>query len=630
MVILYLSFRGIALDFMIGKVKEKLARDYAFNLTMDESHFSGMSKINMHGIKLSRINSSALFEADSLSVEPSLAALLIGEVRINSFYLSNAELSLICEGKNCNYQSLVKSDQKKEVKKIPAEKNYASFLNRVLRRAFNVAPQTAEVKNFRFRYVNDSINETISVPYYRASETELSGTVKDESNGFEWKWAGAFSQSAETFDLTFYPLSEKAQNLPLLKSIFKMDCSLDTMHVALYDLLYSKGKLDLKGHFSAENLKINHARISDDTVKFVHLLFDSKVTVSSNAIALDSSSIVELNSIYIKPFFRLEKGKSVIADIKIHIEPTHVTDFFYSLPVGMFEEVRDVEGEGMLEYVLDFHLDSAQPDSVIFNSSLKKSRLHLNKFGDGNLLKINRPFIHNVYERDRLVRSYEVGPGNPAFTPLDSVSPLFRSSVLTSEDGNFFYHSGFNEDAFRKSIATNFKAGRFQRGGSTISMQLVKNVYLTRKKTIARKAEEALIVWLLETNRLVSKARMFEVYLNIIELGPGIYGIGEAAPFYFGKRPSELNLAESIFLAHLLPHPKWYKSSFNDQGHLEPHMVDYYRIMSNFMLKKNLITQQQFDELKPDVVLNGPARDLIIKYDSTLNFIGPDSKNLGF
>lgn len=148
-------------------------------------------------------------------------------------------------------------------------------------------------------------------------------------------------------------------------------------------------------------------------------------------------------------------------------------------------------------------------------------------------------------------------------------------------------------------------------------MQLVKNVYLTRKKTVARKAEEALIVWLLETNRLVSKSRMFEVYLNIIELGPGIYGIGEAAAFYFSKRPSELNLAESIFLAHLLPHPKWYRSSFDSLGQLKPYLSDYYRIMSNFMLKKSLISQEQYDALKPEIILNGPARELIVKTDST-------------
>lgn len=128
-------------------------------------------------------------------------------------------------------------------------------------------------------------------------------------------------------------------------------------------------------------------------------------------------------------------------------------------------------------------------------------------------------------------------------------------AVLTSEDPSFFYHRGFIPDAFKESMIENIKAKRFVRGGSTISMQLVKNVFLSREKTISRKLQEMLIVWLIENKGLVSKERMFEIYLNAIEWGHGIYGIKEASQFYFSKLPSQLNLAESIFLASIIPDP---------------------------------------------------------------------------
>lgn len=227
-------------------------------------------------------------------------------------------------------------------------------------------------------------------------------------------------------------------------------------------------------------------------------------------------------------------------------------------------------------------------------------------------------FIYNIYENDRFVRSMIVGPSNPYFTPIGNVSSNFKNAVLTSEDGSFFWHNGFNEDAFRNSIATNFKAGKFVRGGSTISMQLVKNIYLSRKKTIARKAEEALIVWMIESNGLYSKERMFEVYLNIIELGPNIYGIGEAARFYFNKPPSELSLEEGIFLASLLPHPKWFRYSFDQDGNLKPYMAGYYRLVSSFMLKKQMIDQNQFDRLQPVVKIVGRAREMVVPSDTLL------------
>jgi len=149
-------------------------------------------------------------------------------------------------------------------------------------------------------------------------------------------------------------------------------------------------------------------------------------------------------------------------------------------------------------------------------------------------------------------------------------------------------------------------------------MQLVKNVFLNRKKTIARKAEEALIVWLIESNRLYSKERMLEVYFNIIELGPNVYGIGEASEFYFKKTPAALALPESIFLASLLPHPKWFKYSFDETGNLKPYLANYYRTMSNFMLKKELITQQEHDMLQPNVQVVGPAREMLMPTDTVL------------
>jgi membrane peptidoglycan carboxypeptidase len=229
---------------------------------------------------------------------------------------------------------------------------------------------------------------------------------------------------------------------------------------------------------------------------------------------------------------------------------------------------------------------------------------------------MNSEFSYIAYENDKPFRTFMVGLSNPDYTPLEQVSPYLRNAILTSEDGSFFFHNGFNGEAFRKSIATNYEAGKFLRGGSTISMQLIKNVYLSRHKTIARKAEEALLVWLIEGNRLCSKERMFEVYLNIIELGPDVYGVGEASRFYFNKKPSQLTLPESIFLASLLPHPKWFKYSFDENGNLKSYLADYYRVVSNFLLKKNLITKDEYDAIQPNVRLTGLARELVRPSDT--------------
>lgn len=177
-------------------------------------------------------------------------------------------------------------------------------------------------------------------------------------------------------------------------------------------------------------------------------------------------------------------------------------------------------------------------------------------------------------------------------------------------------HGGFVEEAFRESIVTNIKQRRFARGGSTISMQLVKNVFLSRNKSVSRKIEEVLIVWLMERQRLVSKERMFEVYLNIIEWGPNVYGIGEAARFYFNKSPDELTLAESIFLASLIPSPKHFKYRFDETGQLKPYMANFFRLVSGRMAKREKIPQEEADNLQTIIQLSGPARDYIVLADT--------------
>jgi hypothetical protein len=122
-------------------------------------------------------------------------------------------------------------------------------------------------------------------------------------------------------------------------------------------------------------------------------------------------------------------------------------------------------------------------------------------------------------------------------------------------------------------------------------MQLVKNAFLSRNKTLSRKIEEILIVWLIENNRIMSKNRMLEVYFNIIEWGRGIYGIGEAARYYFGKDPSDLSIGEAIFLASIVPNPKAGLYAFQADGTLRPGLHGYFNLIGRLMASKGLTSR---------------------------------------
>ena len=397
---------------------------------------------------------------------------------------------------------------------------------------------------------------------------------------------------------------------------------------ATFNLAEEQHNDDLTGVYGSASIRglyVNHGKISAVPVLFEKLGIDYLVNVGKDRAELDSSSLITFNNIDFHPYFSFRPKPSKQITLRIHKPEFAARDLFSSLPQGLFSTLEGIQVKGNLSWFLDFFLDFATPDSLFFETELRRNKFAVLSYGNSGLLKINSPFSYTAYEKGFPVRTFMVGPENPDFRTIDKISPYLKLAVLGSEDAGFYQHRGFIPDAFRESFITNVKEHRFARGGSTISMQLVKNVFLNRNKTVARKLEEALLVWLIENQGLCTKDRMFEVYLNIIEWGPEVYGANEAARFYFMKDVSKLSLAESIFLASIIPRPKWFKYSFDPNGHLRESSVDFLKLLSEKMLRKGQITQQEFEKLIPDVTLKGAAKLLLKKTDS----IPPDTLDEG-
>jgi penicillin-binding protein 1A len=165
------------------------------------------------------------------------------------------------------------------------------------------------------------------------------------------------------------------------------------------------------------------------------------------------------------------------------------------------------------------------------------------------------PFVHRPAS-GRAEAATVVGPANPDFVPIAELPLHLVRAVTASEDGGFFAHQGFDFGELRNALAENAAAGRAVRGGSTITQQLAKNLYLTGEKTLGRKVREAAITVALEAT--VPKQRLLEIYLNIVEWAPGVRGIGPAARHWFGKDARELTPTEAAFLASIIPNPTRY------------------------------------------------------------------------
>jgi monofunctional biosynthetic peptidoglycan transglycosylase len=144
------------------------------------------------------------------------------------------------------------------------------------------------------------------------------------------------------------------------------------------------------------------------------------------------------------------------------------------------------------------------------------------------------------------------------------ISPHLKRAIIASEDAKFTDHEGFDWDGIQKAIEKNQKKGKIVAGGSTISQQLAKNLFLTPSKTPWRKAEEAVITLMLET--IWSKQRIFEVYLNVIEWGNGVFGAEAAAHYYYGIPASQLSPEQAAKLAGMVPNPRFYDRNRNAPG----------------------------------------------------------------
>jgi len=305
--------------------------------------------------------------------------------------------------------------------------------------------------------------------------------------------------------------------------------------------------------------------------------------------------------------------------MSVQTDKTPAQEFINSLPVALFSHIQGMEAKGSFTYRLDFYLDIHKPNEMVFESIIDKDNLHITRYGAANLAKLNQSFMHTPYEKGRAMRSFVIGTENPNYVSYENISPFIKKAILTTEDPSFMYHRGFVNEAFRQSIAKNIRSGKFARGASTISMQLIKNVFLTREKTMARKLEEILLVYMLENNYIVSKERMFEVYLNLIEWGPNVYGIGEATKFYFQKPASELTLNEALYLASIVPSPKGFMYKFEKDGNMRAYMERSFRFITNKMVARSLILPEDTIGLTYQIKITGPAKTYIIKNDSIIN-----------
>lgn len=597
-------FRNRILNRLTEKKIAQIEQRYGLEVHYKNLQFEGTGKLSLGGLSVVPEDRDTLLTLRSALFSLGFWQLLKGNVEVRDVRMDGLTVNFVKENQKANYDFLFRSRTEGEEVPPAAHVGYDQRVQAVLDGVFRLLPSDGRLTNLRIRERKDSDSVSLFVPEFTVNHHRFQSRLTFVEGTYTQHWQTKGEINAEERRVA---VDIQAPNLivPYIRRRLGAEVSFNRLYLS-FTQQKEKGKLVLSGQTEVDGLTVFHRRLSPERINLDEGELDFKLNVESHALELDSASTVRFNRLQFHPYLRLMPPGHLIASI--HKPSFPADELFGSLPHGLFENLEGIRVEGNLAYDFDLDADLSCPDSLKFHSDLYPEHFRILGYGATNLSKMSGEFEYTAYENEVPVRTFPVGPSWDHFLPLDSIPQLMRMAVLQSEDGGFFYHQGFLPDAIRQAMAYDLKARRFARGGSTISMQLVKNVFLNRRKNIARKLEEALIVWLIEQNRLTSKERMFEVYLNIAEWGPRIYGLREAAEFYFKKRPSQLTLEECIYLASIIPKPKHYRTSFDDNGRLKANQEGHFRLVARRMAAKGVISEEAAEGIDLSrVVLTGEA-----------------------
>ena len=248
-----------------------------------------------------------------------------------------------------------------------------------------------------------------------------------------------------------------------------------------------------------------------------------------------------------------------------------LVEFLVSAPDGLCENIPDALPPGFASGIagMTFYGQmtpglkvSFQPQNPATSLTIRPlgipGRCHIKDAGLYDVASLNSDDFIHITDYTYHKKNIRVGPGSNNYAPLNTLPSYVSSVMYLTEDDAFGTHNGVRLDLIHAAFRTNLEHGYFRYGGSTLHQQLTKNVFLTRDKTLERKLTELLLAW--KMAETVSNDRVLELYVNVIEFGPDVYGITQAARAYFDKEPQHLTLVEAAFLAQLKGSPKRGKS----------------------------------------------------------------------
>ena len=264
----------------------------------------------------------------------------------------------------------------------------------------------------------------------------------------------------------------------------------------------------------------------------------------------------------------------------------------HAVPPSLLPTVGRIDAHGTLGWHAGVMATLPMVGAVHVDLALADTPCTVDKLGAIDLGEfLRKDWSRPVNENGTLLDDVPIGPGSGSWTPLTGIPGYVTYAMWATED-SFLRHRGLSESLIEKALGIDLTTGHFTYGGSTITQQLVKNLFLKRTKALSRKFEEMLIVWQME--RQLGKQRILEIYVNAVEFGPKVYGVTRAAWSFFSKKPAELLPKEGVYLAIIKPSPRSGYGTMRVNGWGDWYEEKTTKYMDK-LLRDNSISQAQYD-----------------------------------
>ena len=352
---------------------------------------------------------------------------------------------------------------------------------------------------------------------------------------------------------------------------------------------------------STKDFSIKNPRIASDTVRGLSVRTALRGALDADGHLRVDDGELSIGALHLRGHGTLEQtADHLAANLAFELPTASCQSLLESVPPALMPHLASARFKGTLAARGYTQFDTRKIDDLVLKYDFDDFCKMTSVPPDLDKERFKGRFTHPIVTKEDKQDELTTGPGEPGWTDIDEISPFMQVAVLTTEDGSFYRHHGFNHSAIRASLIANVKAGKFVRGASTITMQLAKNLFLTREKTLSRKLEELVLADYLE--KTFRKEELMELYLNVIEFGPDLYGVRDAAMHYFGRRPDEINLAESLFLSSLLPNPKGYHKMY-EKGVVSPYWVSRIGQLMEVAEKNGKISPKELEEGKTETIV---------------------------